>query len=60
MAQDSIRRAVYSWILLVLVAAGVGWVTSRQTDPADVRPVAGAARILLEHGPGDHASGVTR
>ena len=47
MAPRSLRRAVFSWILLLLIAAGVGWVTSRQEGPADARPLAGAVRFLV-------------
>jgi hypothetical protein len=47
MAQPSLRRAILSWILLLLLALGLGWITTRpagSTAPAGVSDIAGLLR----------------
>ena len=44
MAHGALRRAVFSWILLVLIAAGIGLVLSTEGG-ADGAPLGGVLRM---------------
>lgn len=59
MEQPSIRRAILSWILLFLIAAGIGWLTygndgmlDAVTPPAGASPSLGAQAELPSAAPG--------
>jgi hypothetical protein len=49
MAQPSLRRAILSWILLLLLAVGLGWITSRPASSAQLAGVGGIASLLRQH-----------
>ena len=48
MGQRSVRRAVLSWILLILVAAGIGWVTTHRQGSGE--RLSGSSGAVFDEG----------